>query len=284
MKKTLFLLIFYVIAMRSYSFGGYTAVTLKVGESYSITAANFNTSQTHLITGDAIITSYSGNGPMVFQIYAVKPGTASFSYYDKCVLFNVVDVVPNKIDIVIGENVTISPNIGSGVQLTWNSSNSSIATVTSNGVVSGVAVGRAFITCKDTNGTPFSCLVTVSPQLANSVTLNCHSSQLNVGDNVQLEASLLPNNVTNKQVKWLSSNENIAQVDEAGNVVTIASGHCSIFAIADDGSAKFDHCLITVSGTENRGDVNNDGVVDINDVTSIVKIIQGMNNNQQTGK
>lgn len=276
MKKILFVSLLSIIAIRSFGFGDYSTVTLKVGESYSLTAANFNTSQTHLISGDAIIVSYISSSPSSYKIYAVRPGTASFSYYDKCVLFNVADVIPNNVVLLVGQNYTFSPNIGAGVKLTWSSSNTSIATVTSSGVVTGLKQGQVSITCKDANGTPFSCLVSIGIQLASSVTLNYHTYNLTIGDSFKLQTTILPSNVTSSNVKWLSSNENIAQVDDSGNVTAIAPGYCSIFAIADDGSAKFDHCLITVPGTRSRGDVNNDGDVDVNDVTSIVKIIQSI--------
>lgn len=274
MKKNLFLLFLYVITIRSYGFGGYTTVTLKVGESYSLSASNFNTSQTHLISGDAIMVSYNSSSPSNYKVYAVKPGTASFSYYDKCVLFNVVDVIPNKINLVVGEQLTLSPNIGSGVNLAWSSNNPSVATITSGGVVTGVAAGQATITCTNTDGTSFSCFVTISNLFANSVTLNSHSYQLNVNDNFLLEPMVLPSNTTNKQVKWISTNENIAQVDDEGNVTAIASGYCSIFCIVDDGSRKYDKCLIHVQDTAaSRADVNGDGRVSVTDAFSVIDVI-----------
>ena len=84
----------------------------------------------------------------------------------------------------------------------------------------------------------------------------------------------LPANASSKSVKWMTTNENIAQVDDGGNVTAIAPGYCSIFCLADDGSRKFDKCLVHVLGTAVlRGDVNGDSNVDIGDVTAVINII-----------
>lgn len=273
------MLLLCAIAYRSYGFGDYTTVTLKVGESYSLYASNFNTAQTHLISGEAIVVSYTSNSPSSFKIYAVKSGIAFFSYYDKCVLFNVVDVIPNRKDIIIGEEFKFSPNIDSGVKLTWSSNNPSVATITSDGVVTGVSSGVASISCINTDGIAFSCLVSVGTQLVSSISLNYHSFQLNMNENLQLEPTLLPNNATNTQVKWLSTNENIAQVDDEGNVTAIAPGYCSIYAMADDGSGKYDKCLINVKGTTAlKGDINGDGHVNLSDASWIVRKFVGKEN------
>ena len=260
----------------SYGWGSYTAVTLRVGESYGLSAGNFNTALTHMVSGDAIVVSYTSSGPQSCKIFAVKPGTAFFSYYDKCILFNVVDVIPKNKYITVGEQFKFSPNISSGGTLSWSSNNPSVATVTSDGSVKGVTPGEASITCTNSDGTVFSCLVSVSIQYVSSISLNYHSSQLNINDNLQLTPTLLPNNATITQVKWLSSNENIAQVDDEGNVTAFTPGFCSIYAIADDGSGKYDKCLIHVQGAETqKGDVNGDGAVNLSDASWIVRKFVG---------
>lgn len=97
---------------------------------------------------------------------------------------------------------------------------------------------------------------------------------MNVNDNIVLEPMLLPSNTTNKQVKWMTTNENTAQVDDEGNVIAIAPGYCSVFCIADDGSRKYDKCLIHVTGTTtSRGDVNGDGEVTVTDAEAVIDMI-----------
>ena len=89
-----------------------------------------------------------------------------------------------------------------------------------------------------------------------------------------LAVTVAPENATNKTVKWLSSNENIAQVDDEGNVVAVAPGYCTIYAKADDGSSKFGKCLVRVLGPEVvRGDMNGDGKVTVTDAVQVIDIV-----------
>ena len=63
-------------------------------------------------------------------------------------------------------------------------------------------------------------------------------------------------------------------VDNVGNITAIAPGFCSIYAIASDGSGKFDKCLIHVIGTGDvKGDINGDGGVTPQDASMILQYV-----------
>ena len=274
------MLLFCEFANSSYGFGNYTTVTLKAGQSYSLSASNFNTSHTHMVSGEAVVVSYNSSGPYDFTVYAVKSGTAFFSYYDKCILFQVVDVIPCDVNMKAGGSYTYSPVVYSSNSnyktFTWTSNNTAVATVDSKGKVNAVAPGTATITCTANGGIKFKSVVTVSNQLTQQVKLNIKSKSLNVGETVQLTATISPSNTTNKAVKWLSSNENIAQVDDSGKITAIGAGYCSIYVKADDGSGKFDKCLVHVNGpAAARGDINGDGAVNLSDAKMVVDIFVG---------
>ena len=57
-----------------------------------------------------------------------------------------------------------------------------------------------------------------------------------VGETSQLSATVLPDNASNKDVKWESSNTDVATVDETGKVTAVAVGTCTITCSATDGS------------------------------------------------
>ena len=65
---------------------------------------------------------------------------------------------------------------------------------------------------------------------------------------LQLGVNILPVDATNKVVKWSSSDEQIATVNNTGLVNAVANGDVKIIASATDGSGKADTVDITVSG------------------------------------
>jgi hypothetical protein len=50
------------------------------------------------------------------------------------------------------------------------------------------------------------------------------------GDSIQLSVNIQPANIAGGNVTWISTNENIAQVDESGLVMTKTAGDCDIIA------------------------------------------------------
>lgn len=82
------------------------------------------------------------------------------------------------------------------------------------------------------------------------ITLNKTSANLKVDDELKLIASILPENATNQQVSWASSDEKVATVDKDGNVKAISEGEAIITAITNDGEFT-DTCKIIV---ESKGE------------------------------
>lgn len=157
--------------------------------------------------------------------------------------------IPNTLEKTIGESYTFSPIITDSeatTTLTWQSSNSSVLTVNSNGVMTAVGIGTATIYCTASNGVSAQCKVTVRPIQANSISLNKSAAELTVGENLELTATILPDNATNKGVTWRSTNSAVATVDSNGRVTATGAGQCDIVATTVDGSNKTAACRITV--------------------------------------
>lgn len=218
--------------------------------------------------------SWSGN-------YTVWYGDKIDQFYcEKIVTINVVDVktisIPTNIGLSIGDTFKYTPIItdkDAQTTYTWQSSDPSVATVDANGLLEAKGKGWSCITCTASNGVFAQSFVTVSPVLAKNVTLDKSNFEISVGEQEHISFDIIPENVTSKNVKWLSSNENIAQVDAFGNVHAINPGYCSIFAKADDGSGKYEKCVVHVVGTIERGDVNGDGSVSVTDVVTLIDIL-----------
>jgi uncharacterized protein YjdB len=122
--------------------------------------------------------------------------------------------------------------------LTWRSSNTKVATVTSDGVVKGVKGGIAKIsaTIDGVSNATATCTVTVR-QPATKIALNKKSITLKKGKKFTLKAKLSPGNVytSYKKVKWTSSNKKVATVSSAGKVTAKKKGTAYITATTHNG-------------------------------------------------
>jgi len=137
--------------------------------------------------------------------------------------------------------------------VSWSSSNTSIATVNSSGLITGVASGSATITVTTEDGgftDECSITVTTSTILVTGVTVAPTSASIAVGGTQQLTASLIPSNATNQNVSWSSSNTSVATVNSSGLVTGVASGSATITVTTEDGGLS---ATSTVTVTTNSG-------------------------------
>ena len=139
---------------------------------------------------------------------------------------------------------TITPSNATNKTTRWSSTNEAIATVSDSGLVTAVEEGTTTIKVT-AGGKEDSCTVTVlhSEIAVTSVTLNKTSDTIEVSGKVQLTATVLPENATNKTVTWSSADTSIATVSNAGIVTGKGAGTVQITATAGGESAQ---CTITV--------------------------------------
>ena len=144
---------------------------------------------------------------------------------------------------------TVTPEDAEDRSVTWSSSDNSIATVNAEGVVTAIKEGTATITATTNDGSNLkaTCTVKVSIMPVASITLNITEKTLEEGETVNLTASVLPANASNKSLAWTSSDENIATVDANGLVTAVKEGTATITAKANDGSNVSAQCTINVS-------------------------------------
>ena len=168
---------------------------------------------------------------------------------------NGVSLSKNSASIYIGDSLTlkatVAPNEAENKSVTWTSSDSNVATVY-NGTVTGKASGTATITATTVNGKTATCKVTVSKKpeeppktiSTTGISVSKSSISLYVGENATISATVSPDNATNKNVTWSSSNNSIATVSN-GKIVAVAEGTATITAKASGGQTAT--CTVTVN-------------------------------------
>lgn len=141
--------------------------------------------------------------------------------------------------------VKITPSDTTNKNVQWTSSNNSVATVDSNGVVTSKNSGSTIITATTHNELKTGFFIEVETSVTN-ITLNSNEINLNPGGTFKLDATVNPSNASNKNIKWISANESIATVDRSGNVTADVAGTTYISAVSADGKVVA-ICTVNVS-------------------------------------
>ena len=171
----------------------------------------------------------------------------------QAVLVESIAVNPSTCEIKVGSNkqltATVSPSSAFNKEVEWSSSDTSVATVDANGLVTGVASGEVTITvkAKDASGVTGTAKVTVSTGLVESIAVDPSTCEIEVGSNKRLKATVLPNDADNKAIEWISSDTSVATVDANGLVTGVAKGEVTITATAKDGSGVTGTAKVTVT-------------------------------------
>ena len=155
-----------------------------------------------------------------------------------------ISVSPSSTSVNIDSTVNLSVNVtpsNANSSVTWSSNNTSVATV-SNGVVTPVNVGQAIITARSTVNTNIyntaTITVTNDPVPVTSISLNKQSANIVLGNSMSLTASVLPNNASNKNITWSTTNSSVASVTQQGLVSANNIGSATIIAETLDGGYK----------------------------------------------
>ena len=141
----------------------------------------------------------------------------------------------------------ILPENTANKNVTWKSSDTSIATVSSGGVIKAVSNGTCKIIATTKDGTNLSASMDVIVDMkAKSVALDKTSLKITSKNSInKLVATVTPSQA-NQKVAWSSSNGNIAKVDSKGRVTPVSNGTCKIIATTTDGTNITASCDVTV--------------------------------------
>ncbi len=247
-----------------------SSITIGVGESQTLVAtiepSNATNKKVNWATNDSAIATVDDNGTVTGKgvgnatIIATtadggKKATCSVKVTASSSPVAVTGVTLDKstLTMTVGEDVTlkatVKPDDATDKTVTWASDKTSVATVDENGKVSAKAAGTAVITVttKD-GGKTAKCTVTVKAGTVavTGVSLDKTSLAMKIGETAILNATVKPDNASNKQVTWSSDKTSIATVDENGKVEAKAAGSATITVTTKDGGKKAT-CAVSVT-------------------------------------
>ena len=198
---------------------------------------------------DVVTVDQEGN------IKAVGKGTADITYsvkadgIEKKATIKVTVYVPVKSiaitaspdgDLLKGTSKTLTavltPGDADSYNLEWSISTVN-ATLKANGntcIVTGTSEGSAIVTVKDTvSGVTAELPITVTEKKITKVNVTAEKITLNKGEETTATATIVPADTTDdREIKWTSSNENVATIDETGKITAVGGGKATIVAIS----------------------------------------------------
>ena len=281
-------------------------IGIKKGRGYQLVTTvlpeNANNKQVEYVSSDpkiASVNSVSG------YVKGLKEGTATITVktlineiQSEClvtvegngVTVQSINLNSKNIDLAVGHTYgltyRITPSNATELGAVFYSSDPSVATVDSKGVVRGVREGTAIITISTNNGnltdtanvTVYKKGTTTTTQTGevvqtvnypSSIKLSSNSLSLDVGSTGQLKATITPSNAIST-LTWSSSNPKVATVDGNGLVRAIGAGSANIVAKTIDN--KTASCKITVVKKSGSSSAK---VTRINITTKYIKMVVG---------
>lgn len=142
---------------------------------------------------------------------------------------------------------TVEPENATVQDVEWKSSDPAVVAV-HNGYVTAKKEGQATITVTTVDGGfTASCEVKVKTIPVTGIAFEQSSLLLPVGNTYTLRAHVQPNNATDQDIQWGSSNGGVATVDQTGKVTAVAAGTADILATL---AGKFARCTVQVDNVK----------------------------------
>ncbi len=158
-----------------------------------------------------------------------------------------IRVDPSAKTLYVTRSFTVTPTVDWGddaeEKITWSSSNTKVAKVSSSGKVKAVGKGTAVITAATPDGKKASCTVTARIKQT-KISLSATSKSLYSGKSFTITPTISWAYNVDKTWKWSSSNTKVAKVSSGGKVTAVGKGSCTITLTTSDG--KTASCRVTV--------------------------------------
>lgn len=207
----------------------------------AVATVSQNGTVTAVAEGTAVITVTAGS----------KSATCNVTVTAERIEIESIEISPAEVTLTqIGETaqltVKIMPEDATYTDMTWTSSDESIATVTQEGLVTAVAEGNATLTVS-VGEISATCSVTVADESIEVESIEISPAEVTltqIGETAQLTAQVMPEDATYTEITWTTSDESIVTVTEEGLLTAVAAGNATVTAAIGEVSAT---CAVTVS-------------------------------------
>lgn len=230
--------------------------TISVGYSEKITYDIYPSNTTYKYvtwsTSNSSVVSVDDEGNIIGVGVGVAQITAEvYGDVSKTITINVEnEILPSDLtlrktsmELLRGKSGSVGydmlPKTVTNRQVVWESSNTAVATVSSNGTIVGVKQGVAYITARTANGIERTITVTVKEIALTGVSADNRSDFLvglsKIGSSVTIELKLFPTNTTTKpsDISFESQDTSVATVTSSGTVTFVGEGDTYIIFYAE---------------------------------------------------
>ena len=190
-------------------------------------------------TADITATTVDGGFTAVCRLTVEEPNVSSISL-DK-------DTLTLKRGESSKLTTTVEPADAGNKDVTWTSSDETVATVDVEGNITTLKIGAADITATTADGGLTAvCRLTVEAPNVSGISFDMSTASLTEGEVLQLTATMAPEDAGDKSVTWSSSDSAVAEVDASGLVKALKAGTADITATTTDGGFTA-VCSVTVT-------------------------------------
>ena len=142
----------------------------------------------------------------------------------------------------LAADISISPEGAVIPEITWSSSDETVATVDDSGMVTALSPGKTelSVSCGESSA---ACTVMVF-LAASELEFDSDEITIGVGGNVTLTPTVSPENYT-ETLRWSTSDSSVAEVDSSGAVTGIAEGEAEITVSGKHVSASYTVVVVT---------------------------------------
>ena len=131
-------------------------------------------------------------------------------------------------------NVEVYPQDAENQKLEYISSNEKVLKVDDYGNIYGISSGKATITVRAiANGVQSSIEIEVYSKVT-GIELNVENITLQEGESYQILANIEPDDANNKNIKYISNNNDIASVNDTGQIIAIKTGSTNIKVYSEE--------------------------------------------------